>query len=222
MGRLSQTNLKIKMSLNSNYTRTRVKVCGMSDPDNVRQTVACGVDAIGMILHADSPRKISLDQAKAVRQVVPAFVSLVGVFVDCDAETINHYCNYAGLDLVQLHGSESNDFGKQLHRPFVKAIRAQNADQTNKQADLFPDAKALLLDPYVKGQHGGTGKQLDLSLWPTKANQPLILAGGLSSDNVGNAVQSVGPFAVDLNSGIEDSPGIKNIALLEQAIKNIS
>ena len=210
------------MLLNSNYARTRVKICGMSDPDNVRQVIACGVDAIGMILHANSPRKISLEQAKAIRQVVPAFVSLVGVFVDCDVETINHYSDQAGLDLIQLHGNETNEFGKQLYRPFVKAIRAQSADQINKQAGLFPDAKALLLDPYVKGQHGGTGKQLDLSLWPTKASQPLILAGGLSSENVGNAVQSVGPFAVDLNSGIEDSPGMKNISLLEQAIKNLS
>lgn len=210
------------MLLNSNYARTRVKICGMSDPDNVRQVIACGVDAIGMILHANSPRKISLEQAKAIRQVVPAFVSLVGVFVDCDVETINHYSDQTGLDLIQLHGNETNEFGKQLYRPFVKAIRAQSADQINKQAGLFPDAKALLLDPYVKGQHGGTGKQLDLSLWPTKASQPLILAGGLSSENVGNAVQSVGPFAVDLNSGIEDSPGMKNISLLEQAIKNLS
>ena len=79
------------MLLNSNYARTRVKICGMSDPDNVRQVIACGVDAIGMILHANSPRKISVEQAKAIRQVVPAFVSLVGVFVDCDVEAINHY-----------------------------------------------------------------------------------------------------------------------------------
>ena len=209
------------MSINTKYARTRIKVCGMSQPENVSAAVACGVDAIGMILHADSPRTISLEQAQAVRSVVPAFVSLVGVFVDCDAEKINRYCEQASLDLVQLHGSESNGFGKQLSRPFIKAIRAQSKDQLNEQVQQYPDARALLLDPYVKGQHGGTGKQLDLTLWPVNSEQPLILAGGLSNENVKGAVQAVSPFAVDLNSGIEDSPGLKNINLLEQAIKSL-
>jgi len=193
----------------------------MSQPENVSSVIACGVDAVGMILHANSPREISLEQAKAIRAVVPAFVSLVGVFVDCDADKINYYCGQVGLDLIQLHGNESNDFGKHLSRPFIKAIRAQSQDQINEQVQQYPDARALLLDPYVKGQHGGTGKQLDLSLWPSKAEQPLILAGGLSNENVRDVVQAVSPFAVDLNSGIEDSPGMKNINLLEQAIKNL-
>ena len=210
------------MPLNKKYNRTRVKVCGMSQADNVSAAVDCGVDAIGMIFHADSPRNISLEQAKAIRAVVPAFVSLVGVFVDSDADKINRYCQQAGLDLIQLHGSESNEFGKQLSRPFVKAIRAQSKDQLNDQVKLYPDARALLLDPYVKGKHGGTGKQLDLTLWPTNTEQPLILAGGLSSENVHDAVQAVSPYAVDLNSGLEDAPGLKNIDLLEQAIKNLS
>jgi len=210
------------MPINSNYARTRIKVCGMSQPDNVSAAINCGVDAIGMILHADSPRVITLEQAKAIRSVVPAFVSLVGVFVDCDAQKINLYCEQAGLDLVQLHGSESNCFAKQLSKPFIKAIRAQSKEQLDEQVQQYPDARALLLDPYVKGQHGGTGKQLDLALWPVKAEQPLILAGGLSNDNVNDAVRAVSPFAVDLNSGIEDSPGLKNINLLEQAIKNLN
>ena len=210
------------MSLNQKYNRTRIKVCGMSQADNASAAVACGVDAVGMILHADSPRVISLEQAQAIRSVVPAFVHLVGVFVDCEADKINHYCEQAGLDLVQLHGSESNDFGKQLSKPFIKALRAQSKDQLNEQVQQYPDARALLLDPYVKGQHGGTGKQLDLTLWPTNAEQPLILAGGLSNDNVRDAVQAVSPFAVDLNSGIEDNPGLKNIDLLKQAIKSLS
>lgn len=209
------------MLIKSKYARTRIKVCGMSEPDNVSAAVACGVDAIGMILHADSPRTISLEQAQAIRAVVPAFVSLVGVFVDCDAQKIGHYCEQVGLDLIQLHGGESNSFAKLLPRPFIKAIRAQTKEQLNDQVQHYPDARALLLDPYVKGQHGGTGKRLDLTLWPTSAKQPLILAGGLSNENVHDAIEAVSPFAVDLNSGIEDRPGMKNIKLLEQAIRNL-
>ena len=208
------------MSLNSKYARTRIKVCGMSQPGNVAAAITCGVDAIGMILHAESPRTITLEQAQAIRTVVPAFVSLVGVFVDCDADKVNHYCDANGLDLIQLHGNESNLFGKQLSKPFIKAIRAQSKEQLNKQVQQYPDARALLLDPYVKGKHGGTGKQLDLALWPTTSDQPLILAGGLSNDNVHDAIQAVSPFAVDLNSGIEDSPGVKNINLLKQTIQH--
>ncbi len=210
------------MKINQSYARTRIKVCGMSQPDNVRAAIDCGVDAIGMILHASSPRKISLEQAQAIRQVVPAFVSLVGVFVDCDAQKINYYSEQIGLDLVQLHGNENNELGCSLQRPFIKAIRAQSVEQINKEVINYPNARALLLDPYVKGQHGGTGKQLDLQLWPVNASQPLVLAGGLSNVNVREAVQSVSPFAVDLNSGIEDSPGVKNIDLLSLAIESLS
>ena len=193
----------------------------MTDPSNVRSAIALGVDAIGMILHANSPRTISLKQAQLIRQQVPAFVSLVGVFVDCDAAKINQYSSEIGLDLVQLHGNETNEFGRQLSTPFIKAIRAKNAEQVADMVKQYPQARALLLDPYVQGQHGGTGKQLDLSLWPTSAEQALILAGGLSASNVKGAVKSVSPFAVDLNSGIEISPGIKDMALLETALSAI-
>jgi len=190
----------------------------MTNPDNVRSAVSLGVDAIGMILHANSPRTISVEQAQLIRQQVPAFISLVGVFVDCDADTINQYSSKIGLDLVQLHGQEANAFGRELNSPFIKAIRAKDTEQISKEINNYPDARALLLDPYVKGQHGGTGKQLDLSLWPNQATVPLILAGGLNASNVQEAASSVSPFAVDLNSGLESSPGVKDMALLEKAL----
>jgi len=201
--------------------RIKVKVCGMTQPENVSQAVELGIDAVGMILHANSPRTICLEQAKLIRARVPAFVTLVGVFVDCDADKINYYSREIGLDLIQLHGKESNEFGAQLDSPFIKAIRAKTAEQVNELKSSYPNARALLLDPYVEGQHGGTGKQLDLSLWPKESQKELILAGGLSAENVLPAVKTVSPFAVDLNSGIEDSPGIKNIALLEQALASL-
>jgi len=193
----------------------------MTDPSNARSAIELGVDAIGMILHAQSPRTIGLKQAQLIREQVPAFVSLVGVFVDCNAEKINQYNAEIGLDLIQLHGNESDEFGQALDAPFIKAIRAKNTKQVIESVSQYPNARALLLDPYVKGQHGGTGKRLDLSLWPKTTEKALILAGGLSAENVNSAVESVCPFAVDLNSGIESSAGIKDIALLEKALVSL-
>jgi len=203
-------------------TRTRVKICGMTRSDDVRAAVALGVDAIGMILHADSPRTISVDQARTIRAEVPALVSLVGVFVDCSIETINEYAKSIGLDLVQLHGAENNEFGQALDTPFIKAIRARENTQVAHAVAQYPDARALLLDPYVKGQHGGTGTQLSASLWPKTASKPLILAGGLSADNVVHAVKQLTPFAVDLNSGVETSPGVKDAQKMARAIVSLS
>ena len=209
------------MLVNKKLHRTKVKVCGMTDPVNAAAVIELGVDAIGMILHAKSPRTINVEQAKKIRARVPAFVSLVGVFVDCDVDTINRYSDDIGLDLIQLHGNETSAFAAQLNTPYIKAIRAQSSTQVNQAINAYPEARALLLDPYVKGQHGGTGKRLDLDLWPVQCTQPLVLAGGLSAENVQGAVESVAPFAVDLNSGIESSAGIKDIALLESALVSL-
>lgn len=194
--------------------RIKVKVCGMTRPSEVRSAVDLGVDAIGMILYAKSPRQIDMKVAQAIRQEVPAMVSLIGVFVDADANFINHYISQIGLDLVQLHGGETNHFGSALQAPFIKAIRAKNKQQMERDIALFPSARALLIDPYVEGQHGGTGQQLDATLWPTSISQKLILAGGLSAQNIASACELTKPFAVDLNSGIESAPGRKDSSKL--------
>ena len=198
-------------------SRVKVKVCGMTQVDQVRDVVDLGVDAIGMILHADSPRKISLQQAKDIREVVPALVSLVGVFVDCELAKVEELAQSIGLDLLQLHGNESADYAAQLSTPYIKAIRAKSLQQVQADIDAHNQARAILLDPYVPGQHGGTGRQLNPSLWPS-TDKKLILAGGLSADNVAAAVETVRPYAVDLNSGVEESPGNKRPELVEQVL----
>lgn len=202
--------------------RTRIKVCGMTDAKVARAAVAMGVDAIGMILHADSPRRIDLDCARAIRAEIPAFVSLVGVFVDCPQQDLNSIADQVGLDLVQLHGDETNEYTTSLNRPFIKAVRAKEPDQVNHDVQAFPNARAILLDPFVEGQHGGTGQQLSAHLWPTDKVQNLILAGGLSADNVGVAIAQLNPFAVDLNSGLETMPGKKDLGLLAQAVQAVA
>ena len=206
--------------------RTRIKVCGMTRVDDVQHAVSQGVDAIGMILHANSPRAIGLDQAALIRQAVPAFISLVGVFVDAEQAFIEQAIDQAGIDLIQLHGNETEEHGQALSRPYIKAIRAKSAEQVNQDCKLFPSAQAILLDPYVAGQHGGTGQELSLDLWPQELSsnneaRSLILAGGLSPENVADRIAALAPYAVDMNSGLERSPGFKDKALLEQAIMEV-
>ena len=123
--------------------------------------------------------------------------------------------------MIQLHGAETNEFGAALNTSFLKAIRAKTAEQTRIAVTQYPEASALLLDPYVKGQHGGTGQVLDPQLWPD-TDRKLVLAGGLSPDNVVEAIKRVNPFAVDLNSGVETAPGIKDVNKLTFALDALS
>ena len=215
------SNMTIEMK--NSLSRTRIKICGMSEPQAVVSAIELGVDAIGMILHADSPRAISIDQAIQIRAVVPAFVTLVGVFVNAPSNMLADAYNKVGLDLLQLHGDEDLEFAESLALPYVKAIRARSADQVGRDILTFDHARAVLLDPYVKGQHGGTGQALDLNLWPTDitTRPKLILAGGLSPDNLSQRLAAVSPFAVDLNSGIELSPGKKSISLMTDAVRAV-
>jgi len=194
----------------------------MTNVAQVEYAVSLGVDAIGMILHANSPRLISFKQARLIRDVVPSFVSLVGVFVDADREQIESGIDAVGLDIIQLHGLETNALGHTLSRRYIKAIRAKTTEQVNQDCAKFPNAQAILLDPYVKGQHGGTGQTLDQDLWPSDTvTQPLILAGGLSANNIAMRIRQFLPFAVDLNSGLEIEPGVKDPSLVAKAIKQI-
>ncbi len=208
--------------LNQQHHRTRIKICGITDPSHAAHAVSWGVDAIGMILHANSPRVITNQQATKIRDVVPAFVSLVGVFVDAERELVEQSCQRIGLDFVQLHGSETIEYAQSLSRPYIKAIRAKTAEQVSHDFSAYPSAKAVLLDPYVKGKHGGTGELLDTLLWPSDTHtQALILAGGLSADNVAERIGQLSPFAVDLNSGLESEPGIKDPMLVRRAIEQV-
>jgi phosphoribosylanthranilate isomerase len=194
----------------------------MTDAAQISHAVSLGVDAIGIILHADSPRTISLEEASLLRASVPAFVSLVGVFVDASRSKIERAIDQIGLDLVQLHGKEPETFATTLSRPYIKAIRARSIEQVTNDSKTYPSARALLLDPYVKGQEGGTGISLDNNLWPHGyARSPLILAGGLSADNVASRIDQLSPFAVDINSGVELSPGIKDPELVASAVREV-
>ena len=209
--------------MRNSLSRTKVKVCGMTQVSQVTELVNLSVDAIGVILHAESPRLINLEQAREIRKKIPAFISMVGVFVDCEIDMVNRYSGQIGLDLVQLHGSESEEYARGLTTPYIKAVRAKNADQVSQDIKEHSSARAVLLDPYVKGQHGGTGQKLDKNVWPTNyrnetQDQKLILAGGLSKENLLDSAVAYKPYAVDLNSGVELSPGVKDLQLVEACL----
>ena len=202
-------------------SRARVKVCGITTPQDADMAVAAGVDAIGMILHASSPRQITAERAAEIRRVVPPMVSLIGVVVNAEIGHAQRLYDELGLDYLQLHGEESPDYAETLARPFIRAIRARTADLVQSTITGNSLAGAFLLDPYVSGQHGGTGQTLDHSLWPQSSDRPLILAGGLSPDNVAERIRQFQPFAVDLNSGVESAPGVKSKAKVEAALANV-
>jgi phosphoribosylanthranilate isomerase len=202
------------------WRRTRVKMCGTTRLEDALAAVRLGVDALGFIFYPRSPRCVSLSAAKAIIVQLPPLVDRVGVFVDASIEQIIA-CSACGLSLLQLHGKESPEFCREVKRalPCCGIIKAFRVGGESVAADFVPYGDcvdAFLLDTYVKGAAGGTGQTFDWSLIAgLQLARPLFLAGGLAPDNVDKAIKEVQPYAVDINSGIETHPGVKDHRLLE-------
>lgn len=188
--------------------RTRVKFCGLTRPEDVDAAVAAGADALGFVLWPGSKR--ALDEARLVELAarVPAFVTRVGLFVDADPALIERCAPH--LDLLQFHGDEPPEACEGFGRPWFKALRMRDDVDPHAVAAAYRGAQALLLDAYRPGVPGGTGAAFDWSRVPANLAKPVILAGGLSADNVAEAIARVRPFAVDVSGGIEAAPGIKD------------
>ena len=201
--------------------RTRIKVCGICSVDDALDAIEAGVDAIGMVFYEKSPRHISLEQASAITAAVPPFVTTVGLFVDSDVQFIEKVISQAGIDLLQFHGDEEESFCSRFGRPYIKALRM--TQQTNVQdfCKSYHTAKGLLIDSFTPGIPGGTGKTFDWNLIPAEIPLPVILAGGLNSDNVIEALSQVKPWAVDVSSGVEESPGKKNLRKIRQFVQAV-
>ncbi len=191
--------------------RTRVKICGMTEPFEVETAVEAGVDALGFIFVKESPRAIDPEQAKEIIGQLPPFVDAVGVFMNEDPEVVGEIVNYCGLTVVQLHGQEPPEYCQMMPCRVIKAFQVR-ADMGPEFLEPYNDVVwAFLLDAYHKEMGGGTGETFDWTLVERlKPKKPLILAGGLNLDNVATAIKQVQPFAVDVNSGIENSPGRKD------------
>lgn len=191
----------------------RVKICGLTRPDDVVATVAAGADAIGFVFAPGSKRLVTPESAASLARLVPPFVARVGLFVDASAEFVAAAQRACRLDTLQFHGDESPEYCAHF-RPaarVLKAIRVRDLESTLATANRY-EVDALLLDAYVPGQHGGTGARFDWSLAKAVVDRghTVILAGGLDPSNVADAIRAVSPFAVDVSSGVESGPGIKD------------
>lgn len=202
--------------------RTRIKICGITRPEDAVAVVAAGADAIGLVFYEPSPRCVSLNQAQKIVTSVPAFVSVVALFVDPTAKYVQDILNGVRVDLIQFHGDEDSDFCGQFNHPYIKAIRVRQASDVVASSVRFPDALGILLDSYKPGIPGGTGETFDWSLVQvTSDSKPIILAGGLNPDNVGDAIRHVQPFAVDVSGGVELSKGIKDHSKINAFVREV-
>ena len=193
--------------------RTRVKICGITRCEDAQLAVDAGADAIGLVFYEKSPRFVSNRQAAEICQLIPAFVSRVALFKDAEQADVESVLSQVDIDLLQFHGSETPGYCEQFNRPYIKAIGMKGIEHDGdfliSSAETFWSAKALLLDGHAPGEAGGSGESFD---WAgiSAIDKPVVLAGGLTVENVRQAIDLVHPYAVDISSGVESSPGIKD------------
>ncbi|MFM9836570.1 MAG: phosphoribosylanthranilate isomerase [Methylophilaceae bacterium] len=192
--------------------RTRVKICGITSVKDALCAVAQGADAIGLVFYAPSPRNVNLELARAIVTSLPPFVSVVGLFVNAKKSEIDAVLANVKLDILQFHGDETADACEQYNLPYLKAIRVKASTNLLQYCDNFSSAKALLLDAYSDTAYGGTGQVFDWKLIPSNLSKLIVLAGGLTPDNVAEAIRQVKPYAVDVSGGVELSKGVKSEA----------
>ncbi|MPQ77028.1 phosphoribosylanthranilate isomerase [Hydrogenovibrio sp. JE_KL2] len=206
--------------------RTRVKICGITNGEDAKVAVANGADAIGLVFYRKSPRYVTLEQARHIVEVVPAFVAITALFVDPTVEEVEEVISATKVDLLQFHGEEAEAFCSGFSRPYIKAVRMKHDSNLSTLAKEYATAKGMLLDTYVKGIPGGTGEAFNWD-WVSKdkqtsLNMPVILAGGLHAGNVERAIEIVEPWAVDVSGGVELMPGKKSETKIEQFIKAVN
>lgn len=196
----------------------RVKICGITRLQDLHAACDAGADALGFVFYEKSPRHLSIASAAALLRELPPFVQSVGLFVNAEPAFIESVLQAVPLDLLQFHGDETPADCARFGRPYIKAVRVNRETDLLKCAADFDAACGLLLDAWVPGVPGGTGERFDWTLIPANLPKPLILSGGLTPDNVAEAVQRVHPWAVDVSSGVEVSKGIKDAHKIAQFI----
>jgi phosphoribosylanthranilate isomerase len=200
---------------------TAVKICGITRVEDALAAAQAGAHAIGLIFAAESPRRVSTAVARQVVEALPPFVTPVALFVDPQPAEVERVIGEVGPQLLQFHGDEAPDFCVRFSVPYIKVARVGPGVDLLQYAGRYRAAKGLLLDAFVEGSRGGTGSTFDWSLIPAKIPLPLILAGGLDPDNVGDAVRRVRPWAVDVSSGVETAKGIKDAARIAAFIRGV-
>jgi phosphoribosylanthranilate isomerase len=196
----------------------KIKICGITNVEDAQAAVAAGADLLGLVFAEDSPRCVSIEQAAMIARVAPPYIVRVGLFVNAPAERVMHAMNACGLQLLQFHGEETPDYCRQFGAMSMKAFRVKGPETIQALTEFATDA--WLLDAFVPGQRGGTGHSFNWSLAveAVKLGRPVFLAGGLTPENVADAVRTVQPYGVDVSSGVEASPGKKDHAKVRQFI----
>ncbi|MBH3393645.1 MULTISPECIES: phosphoribosylanthranilate isomerase [Pseudomonas] len=202
-------------------SNVRSKICGITRIEDALAAAEAGADAIGFVFYAKSPRAVDVRQARAIIAELPPFVTTVGLFVNASRCELNEILEVVPLDLLQFHGDEAPQDCEGYHRPWIKALRVRPGDDLEAACKLYAGARGILLDTYVAGVPGGTGEAFDWSLVPERLSKPIILAGGLSADNVGQAIAQVRPYAVDVSGGVEQAKGIKDAAKIEAFMRAV-
>jgi phosphoribosylanthranilate isomerase len=203
--------------------RTRIKICGITRAEDALAAAAAGADAIGLIFYAGSSRHVTPASAAVIVSHLPPFVTAVGLFVDPAEDEVRAVLDEVPLDLLQFHGAETPEFCIRFGRPHIKALAAAPGVDLLQSAKVHSAARGVLIDAYVPGAHGGTGVTADWGSIPGTLPRPLVLAGGLTPDNVGEAVRTVRPWAVDVSSGVERARGVKDhekITAFVQGVRN--
>ena len=199
--------------------RTRIKICGITRLEDAQASIEAGCDALGFVFFKESPRYIALDAFKAIAKVLPPFVTKVGLFVNAEPVDIQKAIQSGLIDLIQFHGEETPQFCRQFEFPYIKAVGVSSSVNLLQYEKDFYDADALLLDASHEHLKGGTGQTFDWNLIPNSLSKPVVLAGGLTVDNVKEAIKQVKPYAVDVSGGVEESKGIKNSLKIQAFIK---
>ena len=217
----------------SGAIRTRIKTCGITRLADALAAAAAGADAIGMVFWPGTPRRVTVEFARAVAAALPPFVTKVGLFVDPDATEVRAVLDAVAIDLLQFHGDEPPAFCNAFHRPYLKAVHMKEGVDLVEYAARYADASGYLFDTFRAGDlPGGTGHTFDWSrLSPAvraRLTAPLILSGGLDPDNVGEAIRAVRPWAVDVSSGVEERgadgkpcKGLKDAARIAAFVKGV-
>lgn len=202
--------------------RTRVKICGITRPVDARTAVWAGADAIGLVFYRPSPRAVDIAQAREITAGLPPFVSVVGLFVNARPEEVLRVLDGVALDLLQFHGEELPEYCQSFGRPYLKALRVAGDEDLAHACERFGQASALLLDTYVAGVPGGTGRTFDWTLIPGDLPLPVVLAGGLHPGNVAEAIRRVRPYAVDVSGGVEAAKGVKDPSRIYEFMRGVS
>ncbi len=212
--------------------KIRTKICGITSIEDALNVCNAGADALGLVFYEKSPRNVSSTQAFEICSALPPFVTTVGLFLDASEDFVNDILKNVPLDLLQFHGSESPEYCASFNRPYIKAVgmkeflQSKNQDNIEtsfkKYADQYPQAQGFLVDSHGAGKAGGTGETFNWKKVPKKYDKPIILAGGLCSENISEALQTADSiYGVDLSSGVESALGIKDKEKIKALMRNI-